>query len=53
MAEGNDAKNLPDVDVAQAGGWASLDALKMAYQQPDDQTMLEVVTHKAELREVR
>ncbi len=46
-------KDLPDVDVAQAGGWASVDALKMAYQQPDDATMLRVVTHRTELREVR
>jgi integrase len=46
-------KDLPDVDVAQAGGWSSLDALKLAYQQPDDATMLRVVTHQAELREVR
>jgi len=46
-------KDLPDVDVAQAGGWASLDALKTAYQQPDDATMLRVVTHRTELREVR
>ena len=46
-------KDLPDVDVAQAGGWSSLDALKSAYQQPDDATMLRVVTHAAELREVR
>ncbi|HJR54275.1 MAG TPA: hypothetical protein VJ982_11250, partial [Gemmatimonadota bacterium] len=46
-------KELPDVDVAQAGGWSSLSALKMAYQKPDDQTMLRVVTHSAELREVR
>lgn len=46
-------KDLPDVDVAQAGGWSSLEALKQAYQQPDDATMLRVVTHQAELREVR
>ena len=46
-------KDLPDVDVAQAGGWASLEALKLAYQRPDDATMLRVVTHEAELREVR
>ena len=46
-------KDLPDVDVAQAGGWASLEALKSAYQQPDDETMLRVVTHDAELREAR
>ena len=46
-------KDLPDVDVAQAGGWSSLESLKQAYQQPDDATMLRVVTHQAELREVR
>ena len=37
----------------QMGSWAILDALKMAYQQPDDATMLRVVTHRTELREVR
>ncbi len=46
-------KDLPDVDVAQAGGWASLEALKRAYQQPDDATMLRVVMHRVELREVK
>lgn len=46
-------KDLPDVDVAKAGGWASLDALQQAYQRPDDATMLRVVEHDAELREVR
>lgn len=46
-------KDLPDVDVAQAGGWSSLEALKRAYQQPDDATMLRVVMHRVELREVK
>lgn len=46
-------KDLPDVDVAQAGGWASLAALRLAYQQPDDATLLRVVEHDTELREVR
>ncbi|MFC1531126.1 tyrosine-type recombinase/integrase [Gemmatimonadota bacterium] len=46
-------KDLPDVDVAQAGGWSSLEALKMAYQRPDAATMLRVVTHETELREAR
>jgi integrase len=46
-------KDLPDVDVAEAGGWGSLEALKRAYQQPDDATMLKVVTHGVELREVK
>lgn len=44
--------DLPDVDVAQAGGWASLEALELAYQRPDNATMLRVVTHRAELRTV-
>ena len=46
-------KDLPDVDVAQAGGWDSLEAFKQAYQRPDDETMLRVVQHEAEIREVR
>jgi len=46
-------KSLPDVDVAQAGGWDSLEALRKAYQCADDETMLRVVTHETELREVR
>ena len=43
---------IGDIDVAQAGGWSSLQALKSVYQQPDSATMLRVVTHQAELREV-
>jgi len=46
-------KGLPDVDVMQAGGWSSADALKRAYQHPDSRTMLRVVEHRDELREVR
>jgi integrase len=46
-------KGLPDIDVAAAGGWSSSQALKMAYQHPDDETMLRVVEHRTELREVK
>lgn len=46
-------KDLPDVDVARAGGWASVETLKLAYQQSDPATMLSVVNHPAELREVK
>jgi integrase len=46
-------KGLPDIDVMQAGGWSSSQSLKAAYQHPDDATMLQVVTHQAELREVK
>lgn len=46
-------KGLPDVDVMRAGGWASHEALKQAYQHPDSATILKVVTHEAELREAK
>ena len=46
-------KSLPDVDVAQAGGWRSLQALKTSYQQADADTMYQVVVGGAELREVK
>ena len=46
-------KHLPDVDVAQAGGWKSTHALKASYQQADADTMLRVVEGGAELREAR
>jgi integrase len=36
-------KNLPDVDVAAAGGWRDTRALKQSYQQADPATMLRVV----------
>lgn len=43
-------KDLPDVDVATAGGWKTTATLKRAYQQADPETMLEVVLHPAKLR---
>ena len=46
-------KDLPDVDVAQAGGWRSLQALKTCYQQADAATMYRVVVGGAELKEAR
>jgi integrase len=45
-------KGLPVTDVAQAGGWRSTDTLLKCYQQADDATILRVVEHAAELREV-
>jgi len=41
------------VDVAKAGGWNSLESLKTAYQQADQETMFQVVLETGELREVR
>lgn len=46
-------KHLPDKDVAQAGGWASLESLKKSYQQADEATMLYVVMSGGELREAK
>lgn len=39
-------KSLPDVDVAKAGGWRSLDVMKQSYQAPDPVTTLRVVEHE-------
>ena len=44
-------KHLPDVDVAAAGGWKTVQTLKSAYQQPDPEPMLRVVLEAGELRE--
>ncbi len=44
-------KGLPDVDVAEAGGWSDLTSLKTAYQQPDTDTLYRVVSEATELRE--
>jgi hypothetical protein len=46
-------KHLPDTDVAAAGGWKNTVSLKTAYQQADQETMLQVVLGAGELREVR
>lgn len=44
-------KHPPDVDVAAAGGWKTVRMLRDCYQQPDEETMLQVVLGGAELRE--
>lgn len=49
----SERKHLPDVDVAKAGGWNSLESLRTAYQQADEATMLRVVMEAGELREPR
>ncbi len=46
-------KHLPDVDVAEAGGWKTIETLKTAYQQADAETILRVVLEPVQLREVR
>jgi integrase len=44
-------KHLPLKDVAAAGGWKSEAVLLRHYQQPDEATLLRVVTGGVELRE--
>lgn len=39
----SERKHLPDVDVAAAGGWRDLEAMKQSYQQSDPDTVLRVV----------
>ena len=38
-------KDLPVVDVAAAGGWSDIGTLMKCYQQADDFTLLEVMSH--------
>jgi integrase len=44
-------KHLPDVDVAAAGGWRSLTALKQSYQHADAAGVLAVVLGGGEVRQ--
>jgi len=42
-------KDLPLGDVAAAGGWSDVGTLLRCYQQPDDATMLAVMSHSNKL----
>ena len=44
-------KDLPVADVAAAGGWSDVGTLLRCYQQPDDATMLEVMSHQGRVVE--
>ena len=44
-------KNLPVVDVAAAGGWSDVSTLLKCYQQADNETLLEVVSHSRKIRD--
>jgi integrase len=46
-------KHLPDVDVAEAGGWKSVEVMKQSYQHADAATKLQVVLGAGELREIQ
>ena len=39
-------KHLPLRDVAEAGGWRDLTTLLTCYQQPDEETLREVVDYE-------
>ncbi|HEY9383892.1 MAG TPA: hypothetical protein VIP80_10255 [Gemmatimonadales bacterium] len=39
-------------DVAAAGGWLDTEALLKCYQQPDNETLLAVMSEERKLREV-
>jgi hypothetical protein len=40
------------VDVARAGGWATVQVVQQIYVKADEETMLKVVLGGAEIREV-
>ena len=42
-------KDLPVVDVAAAGGWNDIGTLMKCYQQADDMTLLEVMSHSKKI----
>ena len=44
-------KKLPVVDVAAAGGWSDVSTLLNCYQQADNETLLEVMSHSRKIRD--
>lgn len=46
----SERRHLPDVDVAQAGGWSSPDVMRESYQHADEATQYNVVTDTRERR---
>jgi integrase len=44
-------KHLPDVDVAMAGGWRSVNTMKRSYQQADEAGILQAVLDSRKLRD--
>ena len=44
-------KHLPDVDVAKAGGWRSVNTMKRSYQQADDAGVMEAIMETRKLRD--
>ena len=44
-------KHLPDVDVAEAGGWRSINTMRRSYQRADEAGVLEAVLDPRRLRD--
>jgi hypothetical protein len=44
---------MPDADVMKARGWRDPRSLTDAYQQPDEETVLRVVSEKRTLRDAK
>ncbi len=44
-------KHVPDVDLAEAGGWRSINTMKRAYQRADEAGVLEAVLDPRRLRD--
>jgi hypothetical protein len=44
-------KHLPLKDVAAAGGWKDTETLLTCYQQPDNETLLAVMSEQRKVRE--
>jgi len=44
-------KHVPDVDVAEAGGWRSINTMKRAYQRADEAGVLEAILEPRRLRD--
>ena len=44
-------KHLPDVDVAKAGGWRSVNTMKRSYQAADDAGIMEAIMEPRKLRD--
>jgi hypothetical protein len=44
-------KSLPLVDVAAAGGWSDTGTLVKSYQQADNETLLQVMSHSKKITE--
>ena len=42
-------KDLPISDVAWCGGWSDIETLLRCYQQPDEESLLQVMNHKKKL----